>query len=256
MLKIKHLHASCNDVKILDDFNLNIQPGTMHVIMGPNGAGKSTLAKILAGDESVLVSSGEIALQEQNLLSMLPEERSRAGLFVGFQMPPEIPGVNNKMFLRDAYNARRRANQEGDISIDEFNTLLSTVLETYEYNATTDLFLDRNVNEGFSGGERKRNEICQMLVLEPEMVLLDEPDSGLDVDALRLICRVLEKYRELHPTSSLCIVTHNPKLGNLIRPDVVHLLLDGRVALSGDVSLMHELEAKSYQEVTKRVAWR
>ncbi|WP_100934451.1 Fe-S cluster assembly ATPase SufC [Candidatus Chlamydia corallus] len=255
MLKIEHLHASCNDVKILDDFSLHIQPGTMHVIMGPNGAGKSTLAKILAGDESVLVSSGGIVLQEKNLLSMLPEERSREGLFIGFQMPPEIPGVNNKMFLRDAYNARRRVNQEEDISIDEFNTLLSTVLETYECN-TIDLFLDRNVNEGFSGGERKRNEICQMLVLEPEMVLLDEPDSGLDVDALRLICRVLEKYRELHPSSAMCIVTHNPKLSNLISPDFVHLLLDGRIALSGDVSLMRELEEKSYQEVIGRVAWR
>ncbi|SPN73809.1 Probable ATP-dependent transporter SufC,cysteine desulfurase ATPase component,ABC-type transport system involved in Fe-S cluster assembly, ATPase component,FeS assembly ATPase SufC,ABC transporter [Chlamydia serpentis] len=255
MLRIEHLHAGCNDVKILDDFNLHIQPGTMHVIMGPNGAGKSTLAKILAGDESVLVSSGKIVLQDKNLLSMLPEERSRSGLFIGFQSPPEIPGVNNKMFLRDAYNARRRANQEEDISIDEFNILLSTVLETYDYN-TVDLFLDRNVNEGFSGGERKRNEICQMLVLEPEMVLLDEPDSGLDVDALRLICRVLERYRELHPRSALCIVTHNPKLGNLMNPDFVHLLLDGRVALAGDVSLMQELEEKSYQEVIGRVTWR
>ncbi|ANH78495.1 Fe-S cluster assembly ATPase SufC [Candidatus Chlamydia sanziniae] len=255
MLRIENLHVSCGDVKILDGLDVHIQPGELHVIMGPNGAGKSTLAKVLSGDESVTIYSGRVMLEEQDVLVMLPEERARAGLFIGFQLPPEIPGVNNKLFLCDTYNACRRANQEENISINEFDTLLSTMLETYEFK-DVDLFLDRNVNEGFSGGEKKKNEIWQMLTLEPKMVFLDEPDSGLDVDALRFMCKILAKYRELHSTSSMCIVTHNPKLGSLIQPDVVHVLLDGSIVLSDDVSLMHQLEERSYQEVLGCRIWR
>ncbi|WP_201456543.1 Fe-S cluster assembly ATPase SufC [Chlamydia sp. 17-3921] len=248
MLRIENLHVNCDDVKILDDLNLHINSGELHVIMGPNGAGKSTLAKVLSGDESVFVSSGRVSLCDQDVLTMTPEARAQAGLFIGFQHPPEIPGVNNKMFLRDAYNACRRSLQVEEISKDEFDALLSTIIDTYEFDTIND-FLDRNVNEGFSGGERKKNELCQMLVLEPKMVLLDELDSGLDVDALRLICRTLERYRDLHPDASICIVTHNPQLGNLLQPKFVHVLLDGRIVFSGDVSLMHDLESKSYQEV-------
>ncbi|WP_348663567.1 Fe-S cluster assembly ATPase SufC [Chlamydia vaughanii] len=248
MLRIQNLHVCCEDVKILDNLNVHIRAGELHIIMGPNGAGKSTFAKVLSGDDSVSIISGEISLLDQDLLEKSPEERAQAGLFIGFQQPPEIPGVNNRLFLKDAYNACRRSRQEEEISEVEFDMLLSSVSETYEF-ASFFHFLERNINEGFSGGERKKNEIWQMLVLEPEMILLDEPDSGLDVDALRFVCRTIERYRELHPRSSMCIVTHNPKLGNLLSPDHVHILLEGRIACSGGVDLMRELEDKSYHEV-------
>ncbi|MEF9496758.1 Fe-S cluster assembly ATPase SufC [Chlamydia sp. 04-14] len=248
MLHIQNLHVCCEDIKILDNLNLHISPGELHIIMGPNGAGKSTFAKVLSGDDSVSIISGDISLLDQDLLEKAPEERAQMGLFIGFQQPPEIPGVNNRLFLKDAYNACRRSRQEEEIAEAEFDMLLSSVSETYAFESF-EHFLERNINEGFSGGERKKNEIWQMLVLEPEMILLDEPDSGLDVDALRFICKTIEKYRELHPRSAICIVTHNPKLGNLLQPDHVHILLEGRIACSGGVSLMRELEEKSYHEV-------
>ncbi|AHK63701.1 Fe-S cluster assembly ATPase SufC [Chlamydia avium] len=248
MLRIQNLHVCCEDVKILDNFNIHMCPGELHIIMGPNGVGKSTLAKVLSGDESVSIISGNIYLSGQDILEKSPEERAQSGLFIGFQQPPEIPGVNNRRFLKDAYNACKRSRKEEEISDASFDMLLSSISETYEF-PLLDQFLERNVNEGFSGGERKKNEIWQMLVLEPEMVVLDEPDSGLDVVALRSMCRVIEKYRELHPRSTLCIVTHNPKLGNLLHPDYVHILLEGNIACSGGVALMRALESQSYHEV-------
>lgn len=248
MLRIQGLHVYCEDVKILDDLHVCVPAGELHVIMGPNGAGKSTFAKVLAGDDSVAVTAGDVVLKEQSMLDVSPEERAHRGLFVGFQQPTEIPGVNNKMFLRDAYNACRRARQEAEISEADFDTLLTSIVETYEFYSFAP-FLERNINEGFSGGERKKNEIWQMLVLEPEVILLDEPDSGLDVDALRFICSTIAKYRELHPKSAFCIVTHNPKLGSLLNPDCVHILWEGRIALSGGAALMQELEAKTYHEI-------
>lgn len=248
MLRIQDLRVCCENTRILDHLNLHIKPGELHVIMGPNGAGKSTLAKVLSGDDSITVVSGGIGYKELDLLDKEPEERAQAGIFIGFQNPPEIPGINNKMFLKDAYNACQRAREGKELSEQEFDLLLSSISETYGFSSF-DVFLERNVNEGFSGGERKRNEIWQMLVLEPELVLLDEPDSGLDVDALRFICNTIEKFRKLHPKSSICIVTHNPKLGHLVAPDHVHILLDGAIVCSGDVSLMFELESKSYREV-------
>lgn len=253
MLRIQNLHVCCEDVKILEDFNIHVRPGELHVIMGPNGVGKSTLAKVLSGDDSVSVISGDIYLSGQDILEKAPEERAQSGLFIGFQQPPEIPGVNNRLFLKDAYNACKRYRQEEEISDAAFDLLLSSLTETYEF-PLLEQFLERNVNEGFSGGERKKNEIWQMLVLEPDMIVLDEPDSGLDVVAIRCVCKVIEKYRELHPKSALCIVTHNPKLGSLLRPDYVHILLEGSIACSGDVALMQKLESKSYQEVLQDVS--
>lgn len=253
MLRIQNLHVCCEDVKILDNFNIHMRPGELHVIMGPNGAGKSTLAKVLSGDDSVSVISGDIYLLGQDILEKAPEERAQSGLFISFQQPPEIPGVNNRLFLKDAYNACKRSRKEEELSDAAFDMLLSSIVETYEF-PLLDQFLERNVNEGFSGGERKKNEIWQMLVLEPEMIVLDEPDSGLDVVALKCLCRVLEKYRDLHPKSTLCIVTHNPKLGNLLRPDHVHILLEGSIACSGGADLMQELENKSYHEVFQELS--
>ncbi|EPP34643.1 feS assembly ATPase SufC [Chlamydia ibidis] len=253
MLHIENLHVYCNDVKILHDLSLHIGPGELHIIMGPNGAGKSTFAKVLSGDDSVAVASGSLRIFEEDLLDKAPEERAQLGLFVGFQVPPEIPGVNNKLFLKDAYNACRRSKQAEEIGEEEFDLFLTSLQETYDFVPFSH-FLERDVNEGFSGGERKKNEIWQMLVLEPEMVFLDEPDSGLDVDSLRFICKTIEKYRSLHPKCSLCIITHNPKLGQLLRPDYVHILLEGSIVQSGDITLMQELEHKSYHEVLEHAS--
>lgn len=248
MLHIQDLSVCCDDAKILNHLNLHIKPSELHVIMGPNGAGKSTFAKVLSGDDRVSVIDGGICYQGKDLLEQEPEERAQGGVFIGFQMPPEIPGINNKSFLKDAYNACRRAQHKPELSDEEFDALLHSILDAYAFSSF-DAFLSRNVNEGFSGGERKKNEIWQMLVLEPEFVLLDEPDSGLDVDALRFICKTIEKFRTLHPQNAMCIVTHNPKLGQLLVPDHVHILLDGTIVCSGDASLMLALEHKSYQEV-------
>lgn len=248
MLRIQDLRVCCDNAKILDHLNIHINPGELHVIMGPNGAGKSTLAKVLSGDDSVTVISGSIDYKGLDLLDKEPEERAQAGIFIGFQNPPEIPGINNKAFLKDAYNACQRARKKKELSEQEFDALLISIAEKYKFTSF-ETFLARNVNEGFSGGERKRNEIWQMLVLEPEFILLDEPDSGLDVDALRFICNTIEQFKNTHPQSSICIVTHNPKLGHLLAPDHVHLLLDGAIVHSGDVSLMLDLESKSYREV-------
>ena len=250
MLRIENLHVHCDDVKIIDNFSLHISPGELHMIMGPNGAGKSTFAKVLSGDPSLSVSAGKISLEKQDLLTLSPEERARAGLFVGFQHPPEIPGVNNKLFLRDAYNSCRRYQYEA-VTTEDFEMLLSALQESYEFEVL-DHFFERNVNEGFSGGERKKNEIFQMLIMEPKMAVLDEPDSGLDVDSLRAVCKTLERYREIHPENSMCIITHNPKLGQFLHPDIVHLFLDGNIALSGGGALMQDLEYKSYQEILNR----
>lgn len=248
MLHIQDLSVCCDDAKILNQLNLHIKPGELHVIMGPNGAGKSTFAKVLSGDDRVSVTTGEIRYQGQDLLAQEPEERAQNGVFIGFQMPPEIPGINNKAFLKDAYNACQRAKQKTELSEGEFDSLVQSLIDLYSFSSF-DVFLSRNVNEGFSGGERKKNEIWQMLVLEPDLVLLDEPDSGLDVDALRFICKTIEKFRQHHPQNAMCIVTHNPKLGQLLRPDHVHILFDGSIVCSGGAALMQALEHKSYQDV-------
>lgn len=248
MLHLYDLHVCCEEKKILEGLSLSIRPGELHIIMGPNGAGKSTLAKVLSGDDSVEVASGRMTLSGSDLIEMSPEKRAHAGMFISFQHPPEIPGVNNRLFLKEACNACRKARNQEVLEDSAFNVLLANLEETYGFPGFH-FFPDRNVNEGFSGGEKKKNELWQMLILEPKMVVLDEPDSGLDVDALKGICSVVQTYRRKHPETAFCIVTHNPRLGDLLHPDHVHILLNGRVVFSGDMHLMEELERKSYQEL-------
>lgn len=248
MLHLCDVHVCCEEKKILEGLSLSIHPGELHIIMGPNGAGKSTLAKVLSGDESIEVSSGTMTLAGQDLLELSPEERAHAGMFISFQHPLEIPGVNNRIFLKEACNACRKARNQAVLDDAAFEELLTHLEEVYGFPGFH-FFSNRNVNEGFSGGEKKKNELWQMLALEPKMVVLDEPDSGLDVDALKGICSVLQRYRQQHPETAFCIVTHNPRLGDLLQPDHVHILLNGRVVFSGDMHLMEELERNSYQEL-------
>lgn len=248
MLKLCDVHGYCNGVKILEQLHLEIQPGSRHMIMGPNGAGKSTLAKLLAGADEVTVVSGSAHFDGEDILTKTAEERAHLGIFVGFQIPPEIPGVNTLTFLYSAYNASRKAKNLPELSENDFNIHIARLAADYNFQDIHQ-FLSRNVNEGFSGGEKKKNEIWQMLVLAPRFVLLDEPDSGLDVDALRFVCKTIEKFQENHPESALCLVTHNPKLGRVLIPDYVHILLDGRIVHTGGPSLMEALEQFSYAEV-------
>lgn len=252
MLHLYDIYVSCEEKKIVEGLSLSIRPGELHIIMGPNGAGKSTLAKVLAGEESVEVISGRMTLAGRDLIALSPEERAHAGLFISFQNPPEIPGVNNRTFLKEACNACRKANNQAALDDAAFDELLASLEEIYGFPGFH-FFSDRNVNEGFSGGEKKKNELWQMLALEPRMIILDEPDSGLDVDALKGICTTLQVYRQKHPESAFCIVTHNPKLGDLLQPDYVHILLNGKIVFSGDMHLMEELERKSYQELLDTV---
>nr|WP_213358151.1 Fe-S cluster assembly ATPase SufC [Chlamydiifrater phoenicopteri] len=248
MLEIKHLQASYEGVDILRDFSLKISPGEIHVVMGPNGAGKSTLTKVLSGDPSVQVVSGEIVFCNEEISSCEPEERARKGLFIGFQQPPEIPGVANEFFLREAYNACAETKGREKLDAVEFKRLLARVSACYEFNPDESL-LQRSVNEGFSGGERKKNEILQMLVLEPKLAVLDEPDSGLDIDALQFVCRAIKKYMIEYPSSSLCIITHNPKIVSLLNPTCVHILGRGAIVHSGDASVVELLEEQGYEKI-------
>lgn len=245
MLRLENLHVYCEETPILHGIDIHVPAGELHVMMGPNGAGKSTCAKVLFGEESLSVSTGELLLSGEDLISMSSEERAHAGLFVGMQQPPEIPGVGNKDFFRRAYNACQRAKGKKELSSGDFDILLRETLACYPLEVP-EFFFTRNVNEGFSGGEKKKNEILQMIILEPKCIILDEPDSGVDIDAWRNICSTISVYRELHPESAFLLITHNPKLRSVLTPDRVHILLDGRIAASGDASIMEMLEAKSF----------
>lgn len=246
MLAIKNLQAKINQQTVLKGIDLTINPGEVHAIMGPNGSGKSTLASILAGRSEYEILGGEVRYQEQDLLSLLPEERAAKGLFLGFQYPVEIPGVNNLYFMRTAVNSLRKQRQESELDAMDFMALVKSKLGIVGMD---DKFLKRSVNEGFSGGEKKRNEILQMLMLEPQLAILDETDSGLDIDALQMISNGINHLRS--KDRSILLVTHYQRLLNYVQPDFVHVLVNGRIVKSGDRTLALTLEEKGYSWVSE-----
>jgi len=241
MLSIKNLKANIEGKEILKGINLEIKPGEVHAIMGPNGSGKSTLANVLAGHESYEVTGGEVDFLGKELFELAPEERACEGLFLAFQYPVEIPGVNNATFLRTALNEQRKYHGLEELSGKEFLNLIKNKMQ--EIGLNQDL-ATRSVNQGFSGGEKKRNEIFQMSVLEPKLALLDETDSGLDIDALRIVAEGVNKYK--NENNAVLLVTHYQRLLDYIVPDFVHVLYKGQIIKSGDKSLALELEEKGY----------
>lgn len=241
MIEIKNLSAATANKPILKGVNLRVRPGEIHAIMGPNGAGKSTLAKVLAGHPAYEVTEGEVIFKGQNLLEMEPAKRAHAGLFMSFQYPVEIPGVSNMEFLRTAYNAKRKANSQPEISVSEFELLLDAKMAAMEVRPE---FKHRNLNEGFSGGEKKRNEILQMAVLAPELTILDETDSGLDIDAMRIVARGVMHL--MNPQVGLILITHYQRLLDYVKPHVVHVMLNGRIVQSGGPELALTLEKRGY----------
>ena len=241
LLEVQGLRASAGEKEILKGIDLTVKAGEVHAIMGPNGSGKSTLAQVLAGHPAYSVTAGSVRFQDADLLDMEPEERARSGLFLAFQYPVEITGVSNAYFLRAAYNAIRKSRGEEELDPMDFLQVLESKLKAIGWD---DTLMNRPVNEGFSGGEKKRNEILQLAVLEPRLALLDETDSGLDIDALKTVANAVNKLRA--PDRSFVIVTHYQRLLNFITPDVVHVLADGRIVKSGGPELAHELEAKGY----------
>jgi Fe-S cluster assembly ATP-binding protein len=249
ILSVRNLHVSIGEQEILRGVDLTVNAGEIHAIMGPNGSGKSTLANSLAGRPEYVVTSGEVLYQGQDLLLLEPEDRARAGVFLAFQYPLELPGVRAWQFLKAAIDARRHYNGEEDMTAREFDRLLRDKIAMVEIDPD---LAKRNVNEGFSGGEKKRNEILQMAMLEPKLALLDETDSGLDIDALRIVSEGINKLR--NPENAVVLVTHYQRILNYITPDYVHVLLDGRIVRSGGPELAHELEAKGYDWVREAVA--
>jgi Fe-S cluster assembly ATP-binding protein len=241
MLEIKDLHVSVEGTEILKGIDLKIDTGQLHAVMGPNGSGKSTFAQVLAGRDTYDITRGEIIYQGMNLLEMSPEDRAREGIFLSFQYPVVLPGVNNTYFLQAALNAHRKHRGEEEMDAVDFLELIRDKIKVVELD---DSFLQRPVNEGFSGGEKKRNEILQMLVLEPRLAILDETDSGLDIDALKVVAQGVKGFRS--QDRSFLLITHYQRILNYIEPDQVHVLLDGRIAKSGGAELAHELEAKGY----------
>ncbi len=253
MLIIKNLHATIQDEKqktksILRGINLHVKAGEVHAIMGPNGSGKSTLANILAGREDYQVTQGEILLDGQNIMELAPEARATAGLFLAFQYPVEIPGVNNMYFLKAAVNSVRKHNQLPPLDAMDFLTLIKSKMKEVGMD---EKFLSRAVNEGFSGGEKKRNEILQMLMLEPKLAILDETDSGLDIDALQSVAKGVNSMRD--PKRSIVVVTHYQRLLSYIVPDVVHVMVKGQIIKSGGKELALELEEKGYGWLNENV---
>ena len=241
MLEIKGLKASVGEKEILKGIDLKVGKGEVHAIMGPNGSGKSTLAQVLAGNPAFDVTGGSIAYQGKDLTELAPEERAQQGIFLAFQYPIEIPGVSNAYFLRSAYNEIRKARGEEEVDPMEFVGIVEEKLKLVDMNPD---MLNRSVNMGFSGGEKKRNEILQLAVLEPKLAILDETDSGLDIDALRTVADGVNKLRDKH--RSFIVVTHYQRLLNYIVPDFVHVLSNGRIVKSGDKTLAFELEEKGY----------
>ncbi|TLY60845.1 MAG: Fe-S cluster assembly ATPase SufC [Gammaproteobacteria bacterium] len=249
MLKIDNLHVRVDGKEILSGVTLAVRPGEVHAIMGPNGSGKSTLAHVLAGRPGYEITAGKILYEGRDLLALAPEERAREGVFLGFQYPVEIPGVNNVYLLKAALNAVRKHRGLAEVDAFEF---LGLVRDRMKLMHIEDSFLSRGVNEGFSGGEKKRNEILQMLVLEPRLAILDETDSGLDIDALKLVANGVNTLRS--PERSIVLVTHYQRLLDYIVPDHVHVLVRGRIARSGDRTLAVELERRGYDWVTDEAA--
>ena len=244
MLEIRNLHAQVGKSEILRGIDLAVNPGEVHAIIGPNGSGKSTLAQVLAGREDYEVTAGEAIYEGKNLLEMSPEDRSREGIFLGFQYPVEIPGVSTTYFLKAALNAIRKHRGLEELSATEFLALVKTKMKILEMDQA---LLNRSINEGFSGGEKKRKEIFQMAVLEPKLAILDETDSGLDIDALKTVADGVNALRS--PDRAMVVITHYQRLLNYIVPDYVHVLVDGRIVKSGAKELALELEEKGYDWV-------
>ena len=241
MLEIKDLSASTDDITILDGLSLTVNAGEVHAIMGPNGSGKSTLALVVAGHSEYAVTCGSVTYKGKDLLQLEPEERAREGIFLGFQYPVEIPGVNNAYLLKAAVNAKRKHHGQDEVDAFEF---LKLAREKMGLLGMDPKFLNRGVNEGFSGGEKKRNEILQMAMLEPELAILDETDSGLDIDALKAVAKGVNALRD--PQRAIILVTHYQRLLDYVQPDFVHVLSGGKILRSGDKSLALELEEKGY----------
>ena len=249
LLEIQDLHASVDDQPILKGVNLTIRAGEIHAVMGRNGSGKSTLSKVLAGHPAYTVTSGQVSYRGENLLALSPEERARIGLFLGFQYPVEIPGVSNLEFLRVATNARRQQLGEDELDTFAFEDLVRDRLQVVQMDPA---FLDRSVNEGFSGGEKKRNEILQMALLEPMVAILDETDSGLDIDALRIVAAGVNHLAT--PDNATLLITHYQRLLDLITPDYVHVMAAGRILRSGGPALAEALERTGYDWVDQELA--
>ncbi|MDN3595748.1 Fe-S cluster assembly ATPase SufC [Zunongwangia endophytica] len=249
MLKIKNLHASIEEKEILKGINLEINPGEVHAIMGPNGSGKSTLSSVIAGKEEYEMTEGEIIFEGSDLSELDPEERAHKGVFLSFQYPVEIPGVSVTNFMKTAINAHRKANGLEDMPANEMLKLIREKSELLEIDRK---FLSRSLNEGFSGGEKKRNEIFQMAMLEPKLSILDETDSGLDIDALKIVSNGVNKLR--NENNAVLVITHYQRLLNYIVPDVVHVLIDGKIVKTGGKELAHELEERGYDWIKQESA--
>lgn len=248
MITIKNLHANVDGIEILKGINLEIKAGEVHAIMGPNGSGKSTLSKVIAGHPAYEVTQGQILFEGQDIVELDPDERARLGIFLAFQYPVEIPGVSNSMMMRQAYNAMRRERGEDELDPLEFEDYIQTKLDLVEMDPK---MLDRSVNDGFSGGEKKRNEILQMAVLDPKLALLDETDSGLDIDALRIVSEGINKIKTAD--KAVMLVTHYQRILNYITPDYVHVLKGGRIVRSGGKELALQLESDGYDGILAQV---
>ena len=242
LLEVKNLHVSINENEILKDFNLTINQGEIHAIMGPNGSGKSTFSKVLSGHPSYSVLDGDIFFKGSSILELEPEQRSHLGIFLAFQYPIEIPGVSNEDFLRLAYNSKQKFYNKPEVDPIEFLTIINDKLKLVNMSP---LFLSRNVNEGFSGGEKKRNEILQMILLDSELAILDETDSGLDIDALKTISTGINNF--MSSSKSILLITHYQRLLDYIKPTYVHVMQNGHIIKTGSADLATELESKGYE---------
>ena len=246
MFKIKNLEVSINNKKIIKDLNIELNPGELHVIMGPNGSGKSTLTNTIAGKDDYIVDKGDISLNNKSIIDLDPEERAGKGIFVSFQYPISLPGVNNIYFLKEAVNSIRKYRGEKEISSVEFMKKIKSKIKDVDFDES---FINRAVNHGFSGGEKKRNEILQLLMMEPEVAILDETDSGLDIDALRTVAEGINTFR--NSKRSIILITHYQRILDYLKPDKIHILMDGSIVRTGDMNLVNTLEEKGYKWIDK-----
>jgi len=246
MFKIENLDVSVEDKKILKNFSINVNAGELHVIMGPNGSGKSTLTNTIAGNENYNINNGDILLRKKSLLNLDPEERAGEGVFVSFQYPTSLPGVNNVYFLREAVNSIRKYNGLDEFKSIDFMKKIKSKIKDVDFDES---FINRAVNDGFSGGEKKRNEILQLLMMEPSVAILDETDSGLDIDALRTVAMGINKFR--NKDRAIILITHYQRILDYLKPDKIHILIDGSIVKSGSIELVDTLERKGYKWIQK-----